>query len=728
MVRVVRIGKFVDDFFSADGQNQSKLINGWETLCFNDGKSVFRPIKRIIRHRYDVKTRGKLLRINTKWGETVITPQHSIFSYNDGKPKVIDGSELNEGDMITVLNKIPNVENFQEIDVLKLVPKIIKDKLFLYIPPEIIPKDLIGEIEKIHDRKRKHVYVIPLIKLGSVEDKLREKNILKKCFVGGYGAYPFEGNSDRAISTFIPLTEDLGYLLGIYVAEGHAEDNYCKSGRKIGIHISNQDTKIIEKIQMIIKEIFHRKINSVVSDKKSNTLKISLNGSTYYYLFKDILETGVHARNKRIPPIILSAPKKIKESFYSGYYDGDGNPNYKSTPRFDTISTGLRDDLTILLKMIGNRKTVSYYYRPSKDVWRISRVNYSRNCEYSFSGDVGGVSVKEIIEVNPTSDYVYDIEVEDGHSFVDAHGCVLLHNTDSVMVKLETKDLKEAFKIGEEVSDIINEGINNVLTIKIDSIFKTVVLLAKKRYAAWNFEPMKDGWDESILTKGIETVRRDWCDLVSETLQEVLDTILKEQDVKKAVKIVKDKVNDIKMGKVDVDKLVVTKSVSRGLKSYKGIQPHIELVKKMRRRDPSSAPGVGDRVGYVIVRGTQMLSKRAEDPEYVKEHKIPIDSKYYIESQLLPPLERLFDALKVSKSELTGVGKQLGLFEALKNGNEQKSDFEEKFTEIEGFICDNCNSVYRKPPLTGKCNSCGGEIVFKNGEKKSKSFVPANVK
>ncbi|NCN39523.1 MAG: hypothetical protein GW914_04035, partial [Candidatus Aenigmarchaeota archaeon] len=268
-----------------------------------------------------------------------------------------------------------------------------------------------------------------------------------------------------------------------------------------------------------------------------------------------------------------------------------------------------------------------------------------------------------------------------------------------------------------------NEEIKNVLQIKIESIFKSVVLLAKKRYAAWNFEPMKNGWEETILTKGIETVRRDWCDLVSETLEKVLNTILKKQDVKKAVNIVKDTVNDIKTGKVDINKLVMTKSISRSLRSYKGVQPHVEVVKKMRKRDPGSAPGVGDRVGYVIVKGTQMLSKRAEDPEYVAKNKIPIDSKYYIESQLLPPLERLFEVLKVNKTELVGVGKQLGLFEALKNGNKQESEFEESFSEIEGFICNNCNDVYRRPPLTGKCNSCGGEIVFKNGEKKSRVLL-----
>lgn len=300
---------------------------------------------------------------------------------------------------------------------------------------------------------------------------------------------------------------------------------------------------------------------------------------------------------------------------------------------------------------------------------------------------------------------------------------VIYGDTDSIMVKLNTKDVQEAFEIGKQLAQIINEGIENVLQIKIESVFKTVILLAKKRYAAWSFEPTANGWNEEIITKGIETVRRDWCDLVSETLEKVLNTLLKEQDVKKTVNIVKNTVNDIKTGKVDINKLVITKSISRSLKSYKGVQPHVELVKKMKKRDPSSAPGIGDRVGFVIVKGTEMISKRAEDPEYIKKNKIPIDSKYYIESQLLPPLERVFEVLKVNKSELIGVGKQLGLIDAIKNGVENESDFNDSLTEIDGFICNSCNNVYKRPPMTGKCNNCGGEIVFKKGEKKSRSLV-----
>jgi len=301
---------------------------------------------------------------------------------------------------------------------------------------------------------------------------------------------------------------------------------------------------------------------------------------------------------------------------------------------------------------------------------------------------------------------------------------VIYADTDSVMVKLKTDDIKEAFKMGKEISDLINEEIHHILELKIESVFKTLLILAKKRYAGWNFESVNGDLEESIITKGIETVRRDWCDLVSETLDEVLNTILKEQDVKKSVKIVKDRINDIKTGKMDIDKLVITKGMSKSLKSYKGIQPHVELVKKMRKRDPASAPGVGDRVGFVIVKGLQMISKRAEDPNYVKKHKLMPDSKYYIESQLLPPLERVFEALNVNKSDLMGIGKQLGLFEAMKTEAVKEKLFEDYLTEIDGFICKSCNNVVRRVPLSGKCNFCQGEIVFFKGNRKSRVYDP----
>jgi DNA polymerase delta subunit 1 len=302
---------------------------------------------------------------------------------------------------------------------------------------------------------------------------------------------------------------------------------------------------------------------------------------------------------------------------------------------------------------------------------------------------------------------------------------VVYADTDSVMVKLNTEDVGEAFKIGVELANMINSNMEYALKMKIESVFKTLLILSKKRYAGWSFEESNGGYADSIVTKGIETVRRDWCNLVSETLQEVLNIILKEKDSKKALNIVKQKITDIRQGKMDINKLVITKSISKSLKTYKGVQPHVELLKKMRKRDPSSAPGIGDRIGYVIIKGTGQVSKRTEDPEYVIKHKIPLDSDYYIENQLMPPLERVFEVLNISKAEILGSGKQSGLLDILSNGKKEQT-YLDYLEDIDGFVCVECGNILNRVPLTGKCDSCGGELVFYKGDKRAKVFIPAS--
>jgi len=302
---------------------------------------------------------------------------------------------------------------------------------------------------------------------------------------------------------------------------------------------------------------------------------------------------------------------------------------------------------------------------------------------------------------------------------------VVYADTDSVMVKLDTDDVVEAFKIGASLAEMINSNLDYALKMKVESVFKTMLILSKKRYAGWNFEESNGSYTDSIVTKGIETVRRDWCNLVSETLNEVLEVILKEKDVKKALNIVKERINDLKQGKTDISKLVITKSISKSLKTYKGVQPHVELLKKMKKRDPSSAPGVGDRIGYVVIKGTGQVSRRAEDPQYVIKNKIPIDSEYYIENQLLPPIERVFNALDIGRAELLGSGKQTGLFEIL-NGSKETSSYVDYLEEKDGFVCIECGNILHRVPMSGRCDNCKGELVFYKGEKRSKILIPAS--
>lgn len=290
---------------------------------------------------------------------------------------------------------------------------------------------------------------------------------------------------------------------------------------------------------------------------------------------------------------------------------------------------------------------------------------------------------------------------------------VLYGDTDSIFIKTDIKDLEEAQKLGEEIGKHITEHLPGLLSLEFEKLYKTFLILTKKRYAGWKFEKVNGKWEDKIEMKGIETVRRDWCTLTTETMLNVLDIILKEGDVSKAAKYVRNVVEDIASGKIPLEKLTVVKGITKALDSYDGIQPHIELAKKIRARDTTKAPIVGERIGYIIVKGNQLISKRAEDPEFVKEKGLEVDATYYVENQLLPPLERVFEACGLKKSEVIEGSRQKKLFEILGDKKVKKPE-DMVLDNFERIVCKKCDWNFRRVPLKGKCPKCDSQLYFGN--------------
>ncbi len=293
---------------------------------------------------------------------------------------------------------------------------------------------------------------------------------------------------------------------------------------------------------------------------------------------------------------------------------------------------------------------------------------------------------------------------------------IVYGDTDSVFVKVRTDDLEKAYMIGNEIVQKIK--LPGKLVLEFEKIFRSFLILTKKRYAGWSFEKTDGEWSDKIVMKGIETVRRDWPDIVTETMNVVLNIILKEGDVKKAIRFVQGEVDKLNAGSVNLSKLAVTKSITKSIDRYDGMLPHIELAKKIRDRDPSQAPVVGSRVSFVIVRGNQMLSKRAEDPDYIAENGLKIDSCYYVENQLIPPLERIFSVIGVDKGELLGKGRQCNLKDLLmpaaRNHKIETPPERVVVESPEGYLCRDCEKSFRRVPLMGRCE-CGGEILASGG-------------
>jgi len=86
------------------------------------------------------------------------------------------------------------------------------------------------------------------------------------------------------------------------------------------------------------------------------------------------------------------------------------------------------------------------------------------------------------------------------------------------------------------------------------------------------------------------------------------------RDPNGAVEYVKNVISDLLCNRIDISQLVISKELTKTDGEYANKQPHVELANKMRKRDPGSAPNLGDRVPYVIIPGTknQAAYERAE--------------------------------------------------------------------------------------------------------------------
>lgn len=661
-------------------------LNGYRALTLNPEtkKAEWMPINQIIRHR----TGKKIFRVNQKFGETIVTEDHSIITERGGKfaetkPQDMEGKEI---------VRVKNIPKLKQIDYIDL-------------------------FEILSHYKSKSVY-----KGREKISEVREEN---GWLVFGWTNRKNPVRVKRIIRADSPEFESLCRLVGAFIAEGSAST--AETSVRDGASIASSDAKWLEQLREDYLKIFRNAEASIIkSTRKRRTLTykntaaqtktINYEDNTYKLQMMNRLSAiffkmlcGQKSFGKRIPEFVYHIPEKYQRIVLDNMIKGDGSRvfmnmklNYsekykKENFRYETRSLRLAGGLSFLLSLLGQNYTIRF--RPAKKTYILTTTTNNNS------------NTPTKITEEKYEGYVYDLSVEGSHMFVDSCGQILLHNTDSIFVKTNTTDLDEAEKEGVAISSFVTEELPGILDLKFEKIYKTFLILAKKRYAGWKFEKESDGWKDKVEMKGIETVRRDWCSLTGETMLKVLNIILKEGDIQKAAKFVRSVIEDLSAGKIPLEKLTIIKGVSRALGSYKGVQPHVELAKKIGKRDPTKAIIVGERLGYVIVKGNQLVSKRAEDPEYVKEKGLDIDPQYYIENQLLPPIERIFEVCGVQKSELIEGSHQKKLFE-LFGKSEIKSPEQTVLKGFDSIVCKKCDWSFRRSPLTGKCPKCGSGLWF----------------
>lgn len=184
------------------------------------------------------------------------------------------------------------------------------------------------------------------------------------------------------------------------------------------------------------------------------------------------------------------------------------------------------------------------------------------------------------------------------------HDAVVIYgDTDSVMVKFGSQDLAKVMEYGKEAAQYVTKHFTTPISLEFEKCYFPYLLISKKRYAGlyWTNPEKYDKMD----TKGIETVRRDNCRLVQTLIDTCLRKILIDRDVEGAKDYAKRTIADLLQNKIDLSQLVITKALSKSGEDYAGKQAHVELAERMRKRDAGSAPALGDRVAYVIIKSSK---------------------------------------------------------------------------------------------------------------------------
>jgi DNA polymerase alpha subunit A len=88
------------------------------------------------------------------------------------------------------------------------------------------------------------------------------------------------------------------------------------------------------------------------------------------------------------------------------------------------------------------------------------------------------------------------------------------------MINTGLDSYKAVQEMGSRIKKEVNtsnarEGEKSTLEIEVDGIFKTMLLCKKKKYAAVR-SGGSDGNQISVEKKGLDLVRRDWCELSHE--------------------------------------------------------------------------------------------------------------------------------------------------------------------------------------------------------------------
>ena len=441
------------------------------------------------------------------------------------------------------------------------------------------------------------------------------------------------------------ITVNEAFVMGFFVADGSSDVYNCPSGMKASWAINKADLDLLERTQALCP--FPTKILDTLESSGVYKLvpvgKIVEQAKRYRELFYN------SHREKRIPNEILNAPLDIVQSFWDGFYAGDGDKDVNGYVRFDQKGKEIGTGMYILARRLGY--SVSITERESKE----NIFRYTMTKKNQRKNPIAIKKIRELPHPGPAA-YVYDLETEN-HHFAVGPGALIVHNTDSLFVEFNPRDestgerltgreaRQAVIDLTAEAGQLVTKALKPPHDFEFDKVFDPMLIFSKKRYAGLMFENNADEFVHKYM--GIALKRRDNAPIVKTIFGGAMKKLLIERDVPGATMLVKQLCTELVEGKSSINQLTITKSLRAEYADPSRIA-HKALADRIAVRDPGNAPASGDRIGFVYIRpkagqeAAKLQGERIETPAYVREHGLLPDYRFYIEHQIQNPVAQMF--------------------------------------------------------------------------------------
>ena len=246
-----------------------------------------------------------------------------------------------------------------------------------------------------------------------------------------------------------------------------------------------------------------------------------------------------------------------------------------------------------------------------------------------------------------------DLIVDTKYGKVHSNAEYVYGDTDSVFFTFNLKTLEGeeirgekaleiTIELAQEAGEMATKFLKKPHDLEYEKTFMPFCLLSKKRYVGMLYETDPNKGKRKSM--GIVLKRRDNAPIVKDVYGGIIDILMKEKDIQKAVDFLQGCLKNIIEEKYPMDKLIITKSLRSNYKNPQQIA-HKVLADRMGKRDPGNKPSSGDRIPFVYIETKNknaLQGEKIEHPDYIIKNKIRPNYSFYITNQIMKPVQQVF--------------------------------------------------------------------------------------